>query len=205
MRPHQDQDPVLRNLKLKILKEPYDTQLLIDDPRAAKYLTQEDRIIIKDGLRYRQCFGDTGKVRYLPVLLPQHLVDEFVQHHHCKYGKHPGIAKTIQQCREKYYFPGLAARIANHISQCKECAQTKRTPNSTITTPLIDMSKVAMGPEDALQIDRVPFDDPSGGYNAVITAIPLCIQRRQNSYENIHPSPNRHHHQAFPPQNNNNR
>ena len=32
LRPHQDQDPVLRNLKLKILKDPYDTQLLNDDP-----------------------------------------------------------------------------------------------------------------------------------------------------------------------------
>ena len=28
-----------------------------------------------------------------------------------------------------------------------------------------------MGPEDALQMDIVPFDDPSGGYNAVITAM----------------------------------
>ena len=53
LRPHQDQDPVLRDLKLKIFKEPYDTQLN-DEPRATKYLTQEDRSIIKDGLLYRQ-------------------------------------------------------------------------------------------------------------------------------------------------------
>ena len=171
LRLHQDQDPVLRNLKLKILKESYDTQLLNDDPRATKYLTQEDRIIIKDGLLYRQYFGDNGKVKYLQVLLPRQLVDEFIQNHHGKYGKHPGIAKTIQQCREKYYFPGLAARIATHVSLCQQCAQTKRTPNNNITPPLIDMSKVAMGPEDALQMDIVPFDDPSGGYTAVITAM----------------------------------
>ena len=171
LRPYQDQDPVLRNLKLKILKEPYDTQLLNDDPRAAKYLTQDDRIIIKDGLLYRQYFGDTGKVKYLRVLLPQQLVDEFIQHHHGKFGKHPGIAKTIQQCREKYFFSGLAARIATHIAQCPECAQTKRIPNANITPPLIDMSKIAMDPEDALQMDIAPFDDPSGGYTAVITAM----------------------------------
>ena len=171
MRPHQDKDPVLRNLKLKLLEEPYDTQLLNDYRRATKYLTQEDRIIIKDGLLYRQYFGDNGKVKYLQVLLPQQLVDEFIQHHHGKYGKHPGIAKTIHQCCEKYYFPRPAARIANHISHCRDSAQTKRTPNNSIRPPLIDMSKVAMGPEDALQMDIVPFDDPSGGYNAVITAM----------------------------------
>ena len=118
LRPHRD--PVLLTLKLKMLKEPYDTQLLNDDPRAAKYLTQEERIIIKDGLLYRQYFGNNGKVKYLQVLLPQQLVNEFIQHHHGKYGKHPGIAKTIQQCREKYYFSGLAAKIANHISLCRE-------------------------------------------------------------------------------------
>ena len=33
------------------------------------------------------------------------------------------------------------------------------------------MSQLAMGPEDALQMDIVPFDDRSGGYNAVITAM----------------------------------
>ena len=33
------------------------------------------------------------------------------------------------------------------------------------------MSQLAMGPEDALQMDIVPVDDQSGGYNAVITAM----------------------------------
>ena len=33
------------------------------------------------------------------------------------------------------------------------------------------MSKVEMGPEDALHMDIVPFDDASAGYNGVITAM----------------------------------
>ena len=70
LRPNQVQDPILRNIKLKILKESYDNQLLNEDSRAAKYLDQEDRIIIKAGLLYRQFFGDTGKIKYLQVLLP---------------------------------------------------------------------------------------------------------------------------------------
>ena len=47
----------------------------------------------------------------------------------------------------------------------------ERRPNSTKTKPLINMSQMVMGPEDALQKDIVTFDDLSGGYNAVITAI----------------------------------
>ena len=36
---------------------------------------------------------------------------------------------------------------------------------------MVDTSKMALGPEDALQRDIVPFDKPSGGYTAIITAM----------------------------------
>ena len=65
----------------------------------------------------------------------------------------------------------MAARIAHHISGCTDCMQTKRTDKRSITPPMIDTSKLALGPEDALHMDIVPFDEPSGGYNAIITAI----------------------------------
>ena len=114
LRPYQDQQPILRNVKLKILKEPYDNQRLNEDNQGAQYLAQEDRIIIKDGLLYGQYFGERGKVKHLQVLLAKQIVDEFIQHQHGMFGKHPGIAKVIQQCRERYYFPGLAIKICQH-------------------------------------------------------------------------------------------
>ena len=94
---------------------------------------------------------ETPAIKYLQVLLPKRLVDEFIQHQHGMFGKHPGIAKVIQQCRERYNYPGLALKICQHISQCLECLQTKRTPNTTITPPLTDVSQIAMGPEDAMR------------------------------------------------------
>ena len=54
-----------------------------------------------------------------------------------------------------------------------------RTPNSTITPALInDMSRIAMGSEDAMQMDIVPFDDPSGVCNAIITALDVFSRYR---------------------------
>ena len=102
---------------------------------------------------------------------PEHLIESFILAHHCQAGKHPGIAKVIQQCREKYYYPGMSVRIAHHISRCTECMQMKRADKRSITPPMIDTSKMALGPEDALQMDIVPFDEPSGGYTAIITAM----------------------------------
>ena len=125
---------------------------------------------IKDDIIYRKYFGETGKVKYLQVLLPEQLVDTFIEYHHGLQGKHNGIKKVIQQCREKYYYPGMAQRITDKITSCQECLQTKRVTRNQITPPMIKMSELAMGPEDALQMDIVPFDDPSGGYTAIITA-----------------------------------
>ena len=171
MRQQQDQDNVLRNYKLRLLKKPYNEQLLTSDPRAARYIAQDSRILLKDGLLYRQYNDHAGKVKFLQILLPEHLIESFILAHHGQAGRHPGIDKVIQQCREKYYYPGMAARIAHHISRCTECMHTKRTDKRSITPLMIDASKLALGPKDALQLDIFPLDEPSGGYNAIITAM----------------------------------
>ena len=75
------------------------------DHRALQYTAQESRITLKDGQLYRQYFGETGAVKYLQVLLPEQLVDSFIEAHHGPHDKHPGITKVIQQCREKILLP----------------------------------------------------------------------------------------------------
>ena len=187
IRIEQDTDPVLRNLKLMILKEPYDEQRLKLCPRGQKYLQNLERIHIKDGLLMRKYYGETGEIKYNQILLPEHLVQEILEHHHGKYGRHPGITKVIQQCREKYYFPCLSHTIREKIRHCKDCIQTKRIDPTKITPPMIDMNNLAMGPEDALQIDVVPFNEASGGYNAVITAMD-AFSRYLFAYNVVHPN-----------------
>ena len=167
---YQDQVHVLRNHKLRLLKEAFDEQLMATNRRAFQYITQESHVILKDGLLYQQYFGETKEDKYLRVLLPEHLVNAFLESHHGMNNKHPGTTKVIQQCREKYHFPGLASRIAEHIIQCKKCLQIKRTEHHFFTPPMINTSKPAMGPEEALQLDIVPFDEPSNRYTAIVTA-----------------------------------
>ena len=55
-----------------------------------------------------------------------------------------------------------------------KCMQTKQTDKrllTLLTMPRIIKSKLAMGPEDALQLDIVIFDDPSNRYTAIVTAM----------------------------------
>ena len=101
IRVEQDVDLVLKNLKLKILGQPFDEVLLMTDSRYKNYKANEDRIILKDGLLYRKYFGETGSVKHYQILIPKQLVKEVLRSLHGEFGKHPGICKTIIACREK--------------------------------------------------------------------------------------------------------
>ena len=95
IRVEQDVDLALKNLKLKILGQPYDEVLLTKDKRFKHYKANEDRIIIKNGLLFRKYYGETGNIKYNQTQIPKQLVDEVLRSLHGEFGKHPGITKTI--------------------------------------------------------------------------------------------------------------
>ena len=103
IRLEQDVDLALRNLKLKILGQPYDEVLLTTNERFKHYKANEDRIILKDGLLFRKYYGETGYIKLCQILIPKQLVDEVLRSLHGEFGKHPGNTKTIIAYRQKYY------------------------------------------------------------------------------------------------------
>ena len=115
IRVEQDVDLVLKNLKLKILGQPYDEVLIMTDSRYKIYKANEDRIILKDGLLFRKYFGETGSVKYYQSLMPKQLVNEVLRSLHGEFGKRRGISKTIIAYREKYYFPKMAQLIREWV------------------------------------------------------------------------------------------
>ena len=171
IRVEQDVDLVLKNLKLKILGQPFDEVLLMTDSRYKNYKANEDRIILKDGLLYRKYFGETGSVKYYQILIPKQLVKEILRSLHGEFGKHPGIFKTIIACREKYYFPKMAQLIREWVMSCEQCIRESRIHPNLTRPPLQNPNEHITAPEDAIQIDLVPELPPSGGYQNIVTAM----------------------------------
>ena len=130
----QDADLILKNLKLKILGQPYDDVLLTTDRRFTHYKANEDRIILKDGLLLRKNYGDTGSVKYYQILIPKQLINEALRSLHGDFGKHPGITKTIIAYREKYYYPKMAQLIREWVMSCEKCIRELRL-NPQLTGP----------------------------------------------------------------------
>ena len=171
IRVEQDAHLVLKNLKLKILGQPYDEVLMITDSRYKNGRANEDRIILKDGLLFRKYFGETGNVKYYQNLIPKQLVREILRSLHGEFGKHPGIYKTIIAYSEKYYFPKMAQLIREWVMLCEQCIRESRIDRSLTRPPLQNPNEHITLPEDAMQIDLVPELQPSGGYENIVTAM----------------------------------
>ena len=99
----QNADPVLKNLRLKILGRPHDDVLVITDRGFKHYKANEDRITLKDGLLFRNNHGETGSVKYYQIRIPKQLFNEALRKLRGEFGKYPGITKTIIAYREKNY------------------------------------------------------------------------------------------------------
>ena len=162
---------MLKNMKLKILGQPYDELLIVTDSRYKNYKANEDRIILKDSLLYRKYYGKTGSVKYYQILIPKQLVKKFLRHLHGEFGRHPGISKTINGYRENYYFPKMAQLIREWVMSCEQGIRESRIDRSLTRPSLQNPNEHITAPEDAMQNDLVPELPPSGGYENIVTAM----------------------------------
>ena len=75
----------------------------------------------------------------------------------------------IQDCRAKYYFPGLARKIRAWVTSCPDCIANKRIDTRQIRPKMLSNTEFTTGPEDCLEIDIVPNLPSSNGYQHIIT------------------------------------
>ena len=171
IRVQQDVDLVLKNMKLKVLGQPYDEVLMRTDSRYKNYKANEDRIILKDGLLFRKSFAETGSVKYYQILNPKQLVNEVLPSLHGELGKHPGISETIIAYRQKCYFPRMAHLNKEWVMSCEQCIGESRIDRNLTRPPLQNPNEHISAPEDAMQIDLGPELPPSVCYENIVTAM----------------------------------
>ena len=169
IRNEQDADPLLKALNQQIPHEEDDKHLLKTEPRGRNLLRHEKRIIMKDGVLMRKYYGEGGSVTHNQIINPKHLVPELLSTLHGKTNKHPGITKVIQECREKYCFPGLARKIRAWVTSYPDCIVNKRIDTRQIRPKMLSNNEFTMGPEDCLEVDILPNFPSSNGYQHSIT------------------------------------
>ena len=162
---------VFKAIKRKLICEEYDKHLIQTDPKAKRILVHENRLIVKDGILMRKYSRECRQVTHHQILIPEHLITELLKAILGQMGTHPGITKLIQECRSKYYYPGLAKRIKQWVMQCQDCIKYRRINNNQIRPKMINNTEHVLGPEDLLEIDILPNLTNSAGYQNIVTMI----------------------------------
>ena len=119
----------------------------------------------------RKFYGECGQVTHHQILIPEHLFTELPKAIHGQMGKKTGITKMIQECRSKYYHPGLAKRIKQWVLKCEDCIKYKRISNKQIRPKFINKTENVLGPEDILEIDIITNLPNSAGYQNIVSMI----------------------------------
>ena len=69
IRVEQDVDLVFNYMKLKVPGQLHDEVLMMTDSRYKNYKANEDRIILKHGLLFKNYFRETGSIKYYQNLI----------------------------------------------------------------------------------------------------------------------------------------
>lgn len=87
-------------------------------------LRQWKKLVVHDGVLYRQVVQPDGGDAIRQLVLPQSLKGEVLHQLHNEHG-HQGMDRTLDLVRQRCYWPGMTKEIENYCQQCERCALAK--------------------------------------------------------------------------------
>ncbi len=130
LRDWQDKDPDISSVKSWLRQ--YEEEVVASESAMSKaYWAQWHTLVIDNDVIYRlhkpHKHGDLPPVRQL--VAPGKLKQEILHHlHTLRVAGHLGIKRTIENVRNRFYWPGYKKDVALWCEKCDVCAQKKSGP-----------------------------------------------------------------------------
>ena len=159
----QDADPVITVVK-KFVEEgrkPSTMEVNKQPHEVKKYLRNFKKLSVRDGvLNHTTHIGDS---EFQQVVLPQAGRRSVFLAYHDDMG-HQGRDRTISLIKERFYWPGMDADIADWIQHCGRCIRAKKSP--CVATKLVNITSSA--PMELVCIDYLKLEMSKGGFENVL-------------------------------------
>lgn len=127
-------------------------------------LRQGDRLVKKNGVLYRRVSRPDGGEEVLQLVLPVALKRDVLTQLHQHHG-HQGVERTTELIRQRCYWPGMSAEVAQWCRECERCQLAKDTQ------PLgrgFMGHVLASKPNEILAIDFTMLEPSSSGHENVL-------------------------------------
>lgn len=89
-------------------------------------LGQWDRLVEKEGVVYRKVFRPDGAEEAFQLVLPEVMKKDVLTQLHQQHG-HQGVERTNELVRQRCYWPGMSADVAQWCLECERCQVAKDT------------------------------------------------------------------------------
>uniref|UniRef100_A0A3B3IF94 Gypsy retrotransposon integrase-like protein 1 n=1 Tax=Oryzias latipes TaxID=8090 RepID=A0A3B3IF94_ORYLA len=127
-------------------------------------LRQWNRLVEQGGVLYRRVFRDDGGEAVLQILLPGSIREEVLTAVHQQHG-HQGVDRTLDLLRQRCYWPGMSAEVAEWCSQCERC-QVAKVTRPAARAPMGHL--LASKPNEILAMDFSVLEPTTSGIENVL-------------------------------------
>ena len=159
----QQQDPTIK-LAIQYLKSGVRkpaSQILADPLYDARYLKDWDKLYLRDGILYRS--GIVSNQDFQQLVVPITYRDDIFKALHSDLG-HQGRDRTTSLIRQRFFWPGIDAFVAEQVRQCNRCILRKANPG--ISANLVSIESTA--PMEIVCLDYLSLERSKGGIENVL-------------------------------------
>ena len=159
----QQQDPTIR-LAIQHLKsgarKPA-SQVLADSMYDVRYLKDWDKLYLRDGILYRS--GIVSNQDFQQLVVPSTYRDDIFKALHSDLG-HQERDRTTSLIKQRFFWPGIDAFVAEQVRQCNRCILRKANPG--ISANLVSIESTA--PMEIVCLDYLSLEKSNGGIENVL-------------------------------------
>ena len=135
----QEADPNLRQIllwKRNQAAQPAQREVQGTSKATKSLWAQWNRLLLENGVLYRQWQTEDGRGTRLQLVLPRSLIPDILSAlHDAPSAGHLGVTKTVERVRERFHWYGLQHDVEDWCRQCAKCPRRK-SPQATARAPL---------------------------------------------------------------------
>ena len=120
-----------------------------------------DRLKVYDGKLYRETEMEGRLVKQL--VLPEVYIPEVLRLLHDQIG-HPGRDRTLSLLRDRFFWPGMYAKVEDYVQGCDRCIRRKTPQDKKV--PLVNIRTTQ--PLELVCVDFLTLESSKGGYQHVL-------------------------------------
>ena len=149
---------------------------MMDQKATTAYVKSKEQLIMKNGLLYRQSKQGPVKEIVFQFVVPQiHRSAALGGCHH--EAAHQGQHHSLSLMQERFWWPGMAHNLRNHIKKCGCCRKFEAAPPVAPLKPL-----TCSGPGELLHMDFTSIEETVPHWQELVIRNVMVMQDHFSKY-----------------------